>query len=214
MKNKSIPILIISILIVGALFFYASRKKAIPEIESPDAEPEMGQDSSKIVTTNEASKVDGNLAKPNIADAGVSIPETNAKPTVIERAFAKQHLNLEKKLTKEEFAKLSQNILGSLPNKAELKKLTNEEVHETPKIIMEAGVKLGLIAQAIANEPGLQKDGFEFYRACASSEKNPNSVRALCFSNYLAFGKKLGLSTNENIVPASVKTTISRLQKL
>lgn len=207
MNNKSIPILILSILIVGALLFYSTRKKPSSEIDSPEAEPKIAQDSTKMVTTNEAPKIVGSTIKSETN-------ESSAKPTEIERAFAKQHLNLKKKLTREEFAKLSQNVLSSLPNKATLKKLTDEEVHETPKIIMEAGVKLGLIAQAIANEPSLQKDGFEFYRACATSEKNPNSVRALCFSNYLAFGKKLGLTTNENIVPANVKTTISRLPKL
>lgn len=202
MKNKSIRILILCVAIVGVLLFFFSRKEEEKSNESAAHLSEHG--SSKEPALSAASVP--SIVPQNVSNSSRATNENNKSVN-----GSNPRLRMDKKLSREEFRELAKYVTNSIPSKSELKKLSAEEVHATPEKIMEAGVRLGLIAQAIENEPALQKDGLEFYQSCAAASKNPNSVRALCYANYLNFAKKLGIVANENIVPVSVKKTLSRI---
>lgn len=118
----------------------------------------------------------------------------------------KQHLTLE------EFKVLAQQISKSLPTKQDLQKISPEDAHLTPSPILLAGERLGQIAQAVYNEPALGEEAMIFYLDCANAPMYPDSVRALCYSNYKALAKKLGRTIQENTVPAAIRKLADKLQ--
>jgi hypothetical protein len=84
----------------------------------------------------------------------------------------------------EEFNQLSQEVLDQLPPKASMRGLGFKQVHHTPTAIIEAGRKLGQIAEAWHQHPELKKPAAEFYRDCSLSQQLTDTVRILCLSNW------------------------------
>lgn len=82
-----------------------------------------------------------------------------------------------------DFKTLSRETLAKLPRKADLRNLSDEEVHETPAPVQAAGVELGRIAGELDRNPALKEAAAEFYIACAEESEFLNSVRALCYSH-------------------------------
>lgn len=117
-----------------------------------------------------------------------------------------------KRLTAEEFRSLSQKVAQALPTKESLKGLTDRDVHTAPTPMVEAGYQLGLLAQAVANDPTLARDAFQFYEKCARSGAYLDAVRALCFANYKDFGAKLRLPVRQDIVPANIRELAEKVQ--
>lgn len=114
----------------------------------------------------------------------------------------------------EQFRVLSQEVTKSLPTKSDLAKMPSGEVHLTPGPVLDAGEKLGQIATAVSNNPSLGNEAMAFYLDCANASLYPDSVRALCLSNYRMLGKKQNISTNDGTVPLEVKKLAEKLQGL
>jgi hypothetical protein len=75
--------------------------------------------------------------------------------------------------------------VAQLPTLEDLSALSEEEVHHTPKIIIEGA---GTIAEAIEeadSNPSLRKDTLQFLKSCAEKEDVAVSIRALCWRETL-----------------------------
>jgi hypothetical protein len=116
-----------------------------------------------------------------------------------------------KHLSTEEFRALGAEVMRALPTKKDLQKLKDEEAHGTPPALISAGVELGKIAGAVANEPALESEAVTLYRECASSPQHPDSVRALCFSNYKHLAEKTGAPFNERVVKKYLRDLSEKL---
>lgn len=116
-----------------------------------------------------------------------------------------------KHLSTDEFRALGAEVMKSLPTKKDLQKLKDDEAHGTPPALISAGVELGKIAEAVANEPALEVEAITLYRECAASPQHPDSVRALCFSNYKRLAKKTGAAFNERIVSKPLRDLSEKL---
>lgn len=118
-----------------------------------------------------------------------------------------------KHMSTEEFRALGAEVMKALPTKADLKKLTDEEAHGTPAPIITAGVELGKIAEAIADDPALEAEAITLYRECAASPQHPDSVRALCYSNYKRLAKKTGADFDQTVVKKYLRDLADRLDQ-
>jgi hypothetical protein len=91
-----------------------------------------------------------------------------------------------------QFQGLVKEVNQLIPTQRELQNLSEQQAHFTPKVIVNASLGIGRIAQAISDNPNLTEDGKKFYRACAENEESPNSIRAACYFNYEEILKKTG----------------------
>jgi hypothetical protein len=103
-----------------------------------------------------------------------------------------------------EFSNLRQEVFQSMPTKADLAKLSDEDAHYTPQAMFNAAVELGKIAQAVADHPDLAPETFEFYKQCAEKELLPDSLRASCYAEFQKLLKSSGLSEALPQVPQNV----------
>ncbi|NDD91834.1 hypothetical protein EBZ37_07090 [bacterium] len=83
-----------------------------------------------------------------------------------------------------EFKKLTQTTLNSLVQQEELRKLSTEELHTFPQILLKSAVELGKIAEKITKDPSLVPEAIEFYSRCAGAREIAQSIRALCLARY------------------------------
>jgi hypothetical protein len=119
-----------------------------------------------------------------------------------------------KGLSVEEFRTLTAKVAQALPTKESVKGLSEQEAHNMPKPIAEAGAQLGQIAQAVSQEPSLGQEAYSFYEKCSASAQYLDAVRALCFSNYKEMGTKLGLAVREETAPAKIRELSEKIQGL
>jgi len=85
-----------------------------------------------------------------------------------------------------EFQSLAEKVLAGLPKRAELRKLTDAQLHHAPPEVVRAGTLLGRVAQALHDNPSLGSLGSEFYKRCTSDQDFVTSVRALCYARLVA----------------------------
>ncbi len=117
-----------------------------------------------------------------------------------------------KRLSTEEFRTMTAKVAKDLPTKKSVQGISEKDAHTLPAPMVEAGRQLGLIAQAVANEPSLANDAYLFYEKCAGSDQYLDAVRALCFSNYKGYGSKLGLAVRNEVAPAKIRELAERLE--
>ena len=106
---------------------------------------------------------------------------------------------------RQDFSNLRQEVFQSMPTKEQLAKLSGEEVHFTPQVMLKAAVELGKIAQAVADHPGLAPEALEFYKQCAEKEISPNSLRASCYAEFEKLSESSGLNQSKPNVPESIR---------
>lgn len=70
--------------------------------------------------------------------------------------------------------------LKSLPNLADLSKLSYEEAHHTPEIIREGGELVGKINQQAQDDPTKRVAAMDFFKSCVEDEFVAPAIRALC----------------------------------
>lgn len=123
------------------------------------------------------------------------------------------------------FEMLATRALKNLPTNKDLRKLTAEEAHHTPAILMQAAGELGDVAEALdtrlkaaANDPTEKakaiQDGIAFYQECMNGAERPSSVRALCYSHYRELREMSGKPETQaeaQTVPASVRSLVDFL---
>lgn len=163
-----------------------------------------------ILTTHQSRvSLPGESAEPSIEHNSTELSATNPNPTIGNQGNPvdpKQHLTLE------EFRVLAQQVSKSLPTKQDLKKISPEDAHLSPSPVLAAGESLGRIAEAVYNEPNLGEEAMVFYLDCANAPMYPDSVRALCYSNYKSLAKKLGRVIEQSTVPAAIRQLADKLQ--
>ncbi|MGZ3695970.1 MAG: hypothetical protein ACXWQO_17945 [Bdellovibrionota bacterium] len=159
-----------------------------------------------LLTTRQAPDVIMPEMPPTIADiAQPSIVDTVEIPVPASEAGGPKHMSTE------EFRALGAEVMKSLPTKQDLRKLRDDEAHGTPPALISAGVELGKIAEAVSNEPELELEAVTLYRECAVSPQHPDSIRALCFSNYKRLAKKTGADYDPEVVSKALRYLSEKL---
>lgn len=140
-----------------------------------------------------------------------SLAEPSASVNASERA---ETVESKSRMTREQFQNLLETTTQLIPTVAELRKLPAEELHLTPKVLQVAGYQLGLVAEAIENNPALAQEGMSFYENCVLTQNNPTPVRALCLSDYEKLGAKSRLPVREDIAPENIRTLAEQIRNI
>jgi hypothetical protein len=110
-----------------------------------------------------------------------------------------------------DFTALKTNALDMIPTAAEIQKLSTEDVHFTPKVVIEAAGEIGRVAEMIAAHPELSSRGLQFYKECAEKESAVEAIRATCLSDFKILQTRTGLSAPPPKVPKRVALLAEKL---
>ena len=180
------------LVVIGlAIWFLRSSQKAdAPKDHSEPSVPQMSAAASPAVTPEPSTS-----AAP-VSSAPVSSAVSSAIP-------AGSQATEEKKL---QFEKLVAKARATIPTVKELRALSEEELHTTPKSMVQAGIVIGDLAQAMKDDPSLVPQGIAFYQSCLFNDEYPTPIRALCYARATSHLKERGEKLeNESQVPANVR---------
>ena len=112
------------------------------------------------------------------------------------------------------FQILARDTLKALPSIEQLRATihNDEEAHHTPPALMEAGRKLGAVAQRLASNPDLRLEALDFYKECVLDSKLVESIRALCLGDFKMHhhdGDRVQLDESE--IPQRIQDLASKL---
>ena len=77
------------------------------------------------------------------------------------------------------------NALKELPTLDDLKDLTADEVHHTPRIISEGGALIGELIDRAEKDPARREETVKFLKSCAEEEGVAPQLRAVCWNKTL-----------------------------
>ena len=146
------------LLLVPAILFLTKKKETPEEIAAHHKRP-----------------LETKVAKAN-AETELASPLLSTKETVSSPVNAISQIALSPELEKE---------LDRLPQTVDMTELSDEEVHDTPDSIEEAGATIGKILEQAQNDPALRPQTMSFFVQCAESESVVDPIRALCWNKAL-----------------------------
>ncbi len=186
------------LVVIGlAIWFLRSSQKAdAPKDHSEPSVPQMSAAASPPAVTPAPSTSAAPVSSAPVSSAPVSSAVSSAIP-------AGSQATEEKKL---QFEKLVAKARATIPTVKELRALSEEELHTTPKSMVQAGIVIGDLAQAMKDDPSLVPQGIAFYQSCLFNDEYPTPIRALCYARATSHLKERGEKLeNESQVPANVR---------
>ncbi len=97
---------------------------------------------------------------------------------------AKEELSQQMQM-KRQLKQLTHQAYASIPTSEDLRQLSAEEVHYTPKALMTAFQKIGQVNQFTEDHPENSASSFSFYTRCMANPDFPAPVRSQCFLGLL-----------------------------
>ena len=140
-------------------------------------------------------------------------PKVVLKPEPMKKQTPKEPSQETSSIEKANFQKLVDEVKADLPNQKDLQRLSAEQVHYVPTIVQKAALRLGDIAQAIAENSRLTEEGFQFYQECAENNNLPNSIRATCVVNHENLLKSSGSSVSSLTSDSKIDPHVISLAK-
>ncbi len=187
MKNRrSLATQIAAVILIGAAAYFARSKTPSPPTELADLPTSTPKNVVPTASPSSVSQILKSRSAP-LPNAG---DETALK--LSERLAA-------------QFESLKKEALDAIPTQSQLSKLDPENVHFTPKPVLDAAIKMGDVAQILKDHPELSNKGLEFYRQCAEAETSPTSIRASCYAEFKRLSKTHSSPVAEPRVPKPVK---------
>ena len=112
-----------------------------------------------------------------------------------------------------ELAKLRAAATASLPTTASFRGKSEVEVHGTPAEILDAGRRLGELAEYLETHPAEIPAALPTYSDCAGDEKVVSTVRALCAYRLKVYEKAWNPATRSRYskIPASIRDLAKQL---
>jgi hypothetical protein len=135
------------------------------------------------------------------------IVPTHSAETLAKRSAPTTRLQIA--LPKNELGELGEKTLASFPTFDDFKKLSEEQVHTMPAILFAAGLRLKTFEDKLTEkmksvegnstaEKTVASEGAAFYQNCSNRENVPDSLRAVC---YLQFIKLSVASGHPEMIP-------------
>ena len=186
-------IIILAITIIAVAFLFKAKldkvETSIAEADSHAHEHDTHKDHDHI---HDEENVDHTIIareeKPNIIRVGSQGVQSEVEKWTLPKF--KTYLN---------------ETINSLPNKKAAQGLKDEEVHQNPKMVMDAGLRLGSIKKQIKLNSDFEEEGMKFYDQCAMKEDGLTPVRALCLANLVYMKNEKGEDFELEKYPEKVK---------
>jgi hypothetical protein len=112
------------------------------------------------------------------------------------------------------FTSYVEDTYKSLPNLEAARGLKDEEVHRNPKLVMDAGLRLGSIKKQIKLNIEFEEEGMKFYDKCAQKEDGLTPVRALCLANLVYMKNQKGEDFKLDKYPKKVRELAKKALEL
>lgn len=74
------------------------------------------------------------------------------------------------------------SVMNELPSKEDLQNLSEEDVHMTPEIVTEGGMKIGRLIDKADKDPVRREATLSFLKGCTENEEVIPQLRALCWN--------------------------------
>ena len=139
--------------------------------------------------------------------------EARVKPKSVKKQTLSELPQETNNTEKTNFQKLIDEVKADLPKQSALRQLNSEQTHYVPEVIQKAALRIGDIAQAIADNKRLTAEGFIFYQDCAENSELPESIRATCVVNHETLLKSSGASVNSLTTDPKISENIISLAK-
>lgn len=78
-----------------------------------------------------------------------------------------------------------EEVLDSLPSNNDLRDLTSDEVHHTPKVVKDGGVAIGEAISRATEDTTLREPTLHFLLQCAEKDGTVPALRAVCWNQLL-----------------------------
>lgn len=103
--------------------------------------------------------------------------------------------------------------MSDLPNLADVENLSEEDVHETPEIIIRGGMRIGELIEAAQNDPSKREATLLFLKGCAESDDLVPAIRALCWKKVLSHTPRwnIFIPLSDANVPEEIKNLSSEI---
>lgn len=122
--------------------------------------------------------------------------------------------NQEERWTLEVFTSYVDETYEALPNLEAARGLKDEEVHQNPKLVMDAGLRLGSIKKQIKLNSEFEEAGIKFYDKCAMKDNGLTPVRSLCLANLIYMKNQKGEDFELEKYPAKVRDLAKKALEL
>lgn len=96
--------------------------------------------------------------------------------------------DIDSTLSEFDFVERIEKTLLGLPAIEELKNFSAQELHHFNPLLIEAGKKLGKIAEVLTAYPQYKNKGLEFYQRCVQKVETFTAIKALCLLNFEKLG--------------------------
>lgn len=98
-----------------------------------------------------------------------------------------------------------EKTLATVPIQRDLQKLTGEQAHHSPSVVMEVGMRLGKIKKQVKLNQDFSAKASVFYESCAQKKGAMTPVRGLCLANLIYLKKDSGEDLNLETFPKDVR---------
>lgn len=203
------PLLVFFSLMSIAIIFFAATRSRYRIVDLPKMLREKGlqNEVANQPTSDEVSTAQSGLIKTKFVNSDtVNRDKYKALVKIGDENFSNetiQHLNME------DFKAIITKTDEELPKIKDIQKLSDEELHHTPGLLIEAGRALGNIKQILSQRDDLVDEGLKFYDRCARSRELSTPVRSLCLTNFINYKKEKG----ENYNLSGINSDVIRLTK-
>lgn len=166
-------------------------------VASPMVLPAAPNASQKSETAAIAEIKPFKLISPHIAhgeetpkSAAALDSRTNLHDREVSPRSEKSDLVRDEVSSRQEFRKDAELVYKRLPTMGSFQRLKEDDVHQAPQVVQQAGAQLGHLAEMLVNDPRRAHDGVRFYEQCFKRADLIPQIRALCLADFRKWKKR------------------------
>lgn len=177
MKNRKVLLFVIAIGVLAGILLLNRKETVTSDRSETETQESATQtpaaESPKPLETPAPGRSEESVTA--AAETAEAVPEGSASETSEDVAL-----------------KIKKNLAGArklLQQKAAIEKMKSEDVHDTPKVTLDAAKRLGEIEELEAAHPEQAESFRDFYLECARDETAITVTRAQCLDRYFKSAK-------------------------
>lgn len=181
MKNRKVLFFVIIIGVLTGILLLTEKRS-----ETAEPSERESQESAQVPAESQAATPVGPEALETPAPGR---SEESVTPAATVRAVPAESVG---EPSEEVASKIKKNLAGArklLQQKAAIEKMKSDEVHDMPKVTLDAAKRLGEIAELEAAHPEQAETFRDFYLECARDERTMTVTRAQCLDRYIKAAK-------------------------
>jgi hypothetical protein len=185
MKNRKVLLFVIVMGVLAGILLLNGKKSATPDAFENESQESAQQRPAETQALSPARESPKPLETPSPGRSEEAVtPAAESADAGPEESVSEPSEDVASRIKK--------NLAGArklLQQKAAIEKMKSEEVHDTPKVTLDAARRLGEIAELEAAHPEQAESFRDFYLECARDESTMTVTRAQCLDKYIKAAK-------------------------